>query len=132
MVADYRGSLTSLIWRPVIAWADKFKFEQVETAQNGSQLAHSDFAAAIEHPMTALLDARSHPDASLSERIYRRLARADKTRPGARRRMPRAGRASKELRRQRHHRRPCVMLALVVGFAAFKASHAAAGHVSMR
>ena len=29
--------LDQLIWRPVIAWADKFKFEQVETAQAATQ-----------------------------------------------------------------------------------------------
>ena len=36
-----------LIWRPVIAWADKFKFEQVESTQR-DHFAHPLCAAQFE------------------------------------------------------------------------------------
>jgi NitT/TauT family transport system permease protein len=64
-----------LIWRPLIAWSDKFKFEQVESADR------------VASPILDLL-ARSTLLSSLSDRvwtgieepIYRRLARTKSTR----------------------------------------------------
>ena len=40
--------MDQLIWRPVIAWAEKFKFEQVE-ATEAPQLARAGFAAQLEN-----------------------------------------------------------------------------------
>jgi NitT/TauT family transport system permease protein len=58
-----------IIWRPLIAWSDKFKFEQVESADR------------VASPILELLQ-RSHLSAipgrvwtSLEEPIYRRMAR---------------------------------------------------------
>jgi NitT/TauT family transport system permease protein len=50
--------LDQLIWRPVIAWADKFKFEQVETAR------------AVSHNLLSLLGR-----ASFVIRLYRLVVR---------------------------------------------------------
>ncbi|MEO6911025.1 MAG: ABC transporter permease subunit [Edaphobacter sp.] len=64
-----------LIWRPVIAWSDKFKFEQVETtARVRSPLLHL-----LEHSRV-LRDLRRRTITPLSEGIYRRLADARKER----------------------------------------------------
>jgi len=58
-----------LIWRPVIAWSDKFKFEQVESTQRvRSPLLHL-----LQHSR-GLRTLRHHTVAPLSEGIYRRLA----------------------------------------------------------
>jgi NitT/TauT family transport system permease protein len=60
-----------LIWRPVIAWSDKFKFEQVEsTARIRSPLLHL-----LQHSRALQAIERSTVR-PLSERIYRRLAEA--------------------------------------------------------
>ena len=60
-----------LIWRPVIAWSDKFKFEQVEsTARIRSPLLH---LLQHSHALQAIERSTVRP---LSERIYRRLAEA--------------------------------------------------------
>ena len=59
-----------LIWRPLIAWSEKFKFEQVEAADHVT-LADSHPAAAFrsrQHSLSPLW-------ASIEEPIYRRLAR---------------------------------------------------------
>ena len=59
-----------LIWRPLIAWSDKFKFEQVESAER------------VTSPILTLLQRLERADAlpgrawdAMEERIYRRLAR---------------------------------------------------------
>ena len=58
-----------LIWRPVIAWSDKFKFEQVEsTAHVKSPLLH------LLQNSNALRSLARHTTAPLSENLYRRLA----------------------------------------------------------
>src|SRR6201994_4062783 len=58
-----------LVWRPVIAWSDKFKFEQVESSvQVRSPLLHL-----LQHSR-ALRSIRQHTVVPLSEGIYRRLA----------------------------------------------------------
>ncbi len=58
-----------LIWRPVIAWSDKFKFEQVESAARiRSPLLHL-----LQHSR-GLRALRNHTVVPIGENIYRRLA----------------------------------------------------------
>ncbi len=58
-----------LIWRPVIAWSDKFKFEQVESGTRvRSPLLHL-----LQHSR-GLRSLRQHTIVSLEEGVYRRLA----------------------------------------------------------
>jgi len=62
--------IDQLVWRPAIAWSDKFKFEQVEsTAQGSSALLH------LLRRSTLLARFESAVVAPLSERISMRLAR---------------------------------------------------------
>ena len=59
-----------LVWRPLIAWSDKFKFEQVESTQR--------VVSPILHLLTqshALKALRSHTIAPLSDLLYARLAK---------------------------------------------------------
>ena len=64
-----------LIWRPVIAWSDKFKFEQVETTSRvRSPLLHL-----LQHSR-GLENLRRHTVVPLSEGVYRHLAEARKDR----------------------------------------------------
>ena len=58
-----------LIWRPVIAWSDKFKFEQVES---GSRV-RSPLLHLLQHSR-GLRSLRQHTLVPLGEGIYRRLA----------------------------------------------------------
>ena len=62
-----------LIWRPVIAWSDKFKFEQVES---GSRV-RSPLLHLLQHSR-ALRSLRQHTVVPLGEGVYRRLARQRK------------------------------------------------------
>src|SRR5579871_5500423 len=63
--------LDQFVWRPVIAWSDKFKFEQVEsTARIRSPLLH---LLQHSHALQSIERSTVRP---LSERIYRRLAEA--------------------------------------------------------
>jgi NitT/TauT family transport system permease protein len=58
-----------LIWRPVIAWSDKFKFEQVESgAHVKSPLLH------LLQNSNALQSIARHTTAPLSETLYHRFA----------------------------------------------------------
>jgi NitT/TauT family transport system permease protein len=58
-----------LIWRPVIAWSDKFKFEQVESGTRvRSPLLHL-----LQHSR-GLRSLRQHTVVPLEEGVYRRLA----------------------------------------------------------
>src|SRR5271156_3064171 len=58
-----------LIWRPVIAWSDKFKFEQVESGSRvRSPLLH------LLQQSRGLRSLRRHTIEPLSEGVYRRLA----------------------------------------------------------
>ena len=58
-----------LIWRPVIAWSDKFKFEQVESGTRiRSPLLHL-----LQHSR-GLRSLRQHTFVPLGEGVYRRLA----------------------------------------------------------
>jgi NitT/TauT family transport system permease protein len=59
-----------LIWRPVIAWSDKFKFEQVES---GSRV-RSPLLHLLQHSR-GLRSLRQHTLVPLGEGIYRRLAK---------------------------------------------------------
>jgi len=62
-----------LIWRPVIAWSDKFKFEQVESATRvRSPLLH------LLQQSRGLRSLRHHTVVPLSEGLYRRLAKERK------------------------------------------------------
>ncbi len=62
-----------LIWRPVIAWSDKFKFEQVEsTTRVRSPLLHL-----LQHSR-GLRSLREHTVVPLGEGVYRRLAKERK------------------------------------------------------
>jgi NitT/TauT family transport system permease protein len=59
-----------LIWRPVIAWSDKFKFEQVES---GSRI-RSPLLHLLQHSRS-LRSLRNHTIVPLGEGIYRRLGK---------------------------------------------------------
>jgi NitT/TauT family transport system permease protein len=62
-----------LIWRPIIAWSDKFKFEQVEsTTRVRSPLLHL-----LQHSR-GLRSLREHTVVPLGEGVYRRLAKERK------------------------------------------------------
>jgi NitT/TauT family transport system permease protein len=62
-----------LIWRPVIAWSDKFKFEQVESGTRvRSPLLHL-----LQHSR-GLRSLRDHTIVPMGEGLYRRLAREPK------------------------------------------------------
>jgi NitT/TauT family transport system permease protein len=59
-----------LIWRPVIAWSDKFKFEQVESGSRvRSPLLH------LLQQSRGLRSLRQHTVVPLEEVVYRRLAK---------------------------------------------------------
>jgi NitT/TauT family transport system permease protein len=65
-----------LIWRPVIAWSDKFKFEQVESGSRvRSPLLH------LLQQSRGLRSLRRHTVEPLGEGIYRRLAKERKEEP---------------------------------------------------
>ncbi|MEI9980501.1 MAG: ABC transporter permease subunit [Edaphobacter sp.] len=58
-----------LVWRPVIAWSDKFKFEQVESGTRvRSPLLH------LFQQSRGLQSLKEHTLVPLGERVYRRLA----------------------------------------------------------
>jgi len=62
-----------IVWRPVIAWSDRFKFEQTESASRvRSPLLH------LLQKSTALNLLHRKTIAPLSERIYRKLAHSRK------------------------------------------------------
>jgi len=59
-----------LVWRPLIAWSDKFKFEQVESSKRvGSPILH---LLTQSHAIRAL---QEHTTVPFSEGLYARLAR---------------------------------------------------------
>ena len=62
-------AIDQLIWRPLIGWSDKFKFEQVESSQHvSSPLLH------LFRRSTALATLVRHTAEPLNEAIYIRLA----------------------------------------------------------
>jgi NitT/TauT family transport system permease protein len=62
-------AIDQLIWRPLIGWSDKFKFEQVESSQHiGSPLIH------LFTHSNALSAIARHTTQPLNEAIYIRLA----------------------------------------------------------
>jgi NitT/TauT family transport system permease protein len=105
-----------LIWRPVIAWSDKFKFEQVES---GSRV-RSPLLHLLQHSR-GLRSLRDHTVAPLGEGLYRRLAK-ERTEPSAqssatgRKTTARSGRAAVWLRRV-----VMVVIAAAVIYAAWQA-----------
>ncbi len=68
-------AIDQIIWRPAIAWSDKFKFEQVE----GSARTHSPMLHLLRHA-GALEALRCHTVVPLSETIYRSLGRRSRAR----------------------------------------------------
>jgi len=66
-------AIDQLIWRPVIVWSNKFKFEQVESSAHvSSPLLHL-----LQHSR-ALDTLRLHTITPISEGLYRRLANDQK------------------------------------------------------
>ena len=64
-----------IVWRPLIAWSDKFKFEQVDSAARvRSPLLH------LLTKSNAVRSLRRHTGAGFTDGIYRRLAEQRKTR----------------------------------------------------
>ena len=63
-------AIDQLVWRPAIAWSNKFKFEQVES----SGRVRSPVLYLLTHS-SALDSVRCHTVVPLSENIYRTLAR---------------------------------------------------------
>jgi NitT/TauT family transport system permease protein len=66
-----------LVWRPLIAWSDKFKFEQVESAEHVT----SPILEVLRRSNLAALPGRLF--ARIDEPIFRRLARNKASRPMA-------------------------------------------------
>ncbi|HEY4046050.1 MAG TPA: ABC transporter permease subunit [Acidobacteriaceae bacterium] len=98
-----------LVWRPVIAWSDKFKLEQVES----STRATSPILNALRHS-TVLGWINGAALAPLSERIYTRIALHDQAR--FKRRNKRSSRPSRSLIVT-----SIGIAAVLVGFAALRA-----------
>jgi NitT/TauT family transport system permease protein len=100
-----------LIWRPVIDWSDKFKFENVEAADR----SHSPILTMLRR--SNMLEAiQQRTLVPLSERIYHALARGDERRMAAMR---------DESDRKKSPVAAIVlsiMLAVIVSIGAFKAS----------
>lgn len=102
-----------LIWRPVIAWSDRFKFEQVESASRvQSPLLHLLQRSRVLHEIS------SHTLMPLGESFYRRLATKRKEE------ILHTGRTTTALRPTTAWLRALGVLALVagVGYMAFQAA----------
>jgi NitT/TauT family transport system permease protein len=105
-----------LIWRPIIAWSDKFKFEQVES---GSRI-RSPLLHLLQHSR-GLRSLRQHTVVPLEEGLYRRLAKdrtetATQTTPSRKDIAPKSGRVARLLRGT-----VLVLIAAVVAYAAWQA-----------
>ena len=106
-----------LIWRPIIAWSDKFKFEQVETKQRvNSPLLHL-----LQHSRS-LRTLRRHTIEPAAEVVYQRIAE------GQQRRQAQMQQPLDEAAANRHERwmgllRSVVLVAILIGalYAAFRA-----------
>ncbi len=105
-----------LVWRPVIAWSDKFKFEQVET----SSRVHSPLLHLFQHSR-ALRTLRQHTIQPIAESVYQRLA-------DNRRRIAAAATPMDSETRARHERWNAILrlvvLLLVVAGVLYAALHA--------
>lgn len=100
-----------LVWRPVIAWSDRFKFEQVESGrQVRSPLLHMVRQSSVARVLTRVTLS------PLTERLYRRKATRRSTHPDHDRALQKA--PSRILRSAVY-----VVLLAVVGYAAFQALH---------
>ena len=111
-----------LVWRPLIAWSDKFKFEQVESADRVT----SPILELLRRSSSAQSPSRPHLD-RVEEPIYRRLAQHQG--------MPRrAARSTKTQRRQmlRRHsgRLPLPRSCVVAWGAAAGRPHASHRHLA--
>jgi NitT/TauT family transport system permease protein len=72
-------AIDQLIWRPLIAWSDKFKFEQVESSQRvSSPLLHL-----LTHSNALRFLRLRHTTVPLNEAIYRRAGGAARERVAA-------------------------------------------------
>ncbi len=100
-----------LIWRPVIAWADKFKFEQVESSQRTT----SPILYALRNS-NAIGWLKGRTLRPLGERIYSGLARRKE------RRLTSA--ASSSVRERKSLIVSSILLTLVLALAVFAAIHA--------
>lgn len=80
-----------LLWRPIIAWSDKFKFEQVETTSRvRSPLLHL-----LQHSR-GLRTLRQHTVEPFAESIYQRLAENRQRTVEATRQLPASARRRRE------------------------------------
>ena len=84
-------AIDQLIWRPLIAWSDKFKFEQVE----GSQHVHSPLLHLFTHSNVLAAIARRTTE-PLNEAIYIKLAARRKERLAHRAEHPQTGESATE------------------------------------
>jgi NitT/TauT family transport system permease protein len=100
-----------LIWRPVIAWSDKFKFEQVESGTRiRSPLLHL-----LQHSR-GLRSLKQHTFVPLGEGVYRRLAESKE-------KMALAANNKKETRK--HSEAPILFRGLVIAVVAGAVIYAA-------
>jgi len=96
-----------LLWRPVIAWSDKFKFEQVETTSRvRSPLLHL-----LQHSR-GLRNLRQHTVEPFAESIYQRLAQNRERTAETKRQLP-----ASALRRRARWNAILRAVALIVVFA---------------
>jgi NitT/TauT family transport system permease protein len=98
-----------LVWRPVIAWSDKFKFEQVESTQRTTSPIL--FALRNSNAIGWVTDRTFSP---LGERIYAGLAR----------RKQRRSQAASGPRERKRFITTSILLTLVLVVAVFAAGHA--------
>jgi NitT/TauT family transport system permease protein len=106
-----------LIWRPVIAWSDKFKFEQVETKSRiSSPLLHL-----LQHSR-GLESLRSHTIKPLTEKFYQRIAE-DRQRSFAER-LSTTNEAAQERRERVAGMLRATVLVIIFCVVAFAAFHA--------
>jgi NitT/TauT family transport system permease protein len=103
-----------LLWRPLIAWSDKFKFENVESADRiNSPILH------ILRNSNLLGYMHRRTVAPLSESMYRHLARRNEQS------------IIKEEAQSPSHRRSITLVMLLVGIGAFAAVIVAAFHAAL-
>ncbi|MDE1175552.1 MAG: ABC transporter permease subunit [Edaphobacter sp.] len=110
-----------LIWRPIIAWSDKFKFEQVET---GSRVT-SPLLQLFQHSK-AVRSLRKHTVDPLADSFYRRVDENRRAAFERRRESYIKGTAEADMERQERWIGIArgVVLALVLGGVLYSAAHA--------
>ena len=105
-----------LIWRPLIVWSDKFKFEQVESAAHvQSPLLH------VLTQSNAVRSLRRHADTHITDNLYAKIAQRRRARVAAEAANPAAAEAA-------HHRSSTglaiLAIALITAAALYAATHA--------